>query len=241
MKILVTGGSSDIAREIIKHRLAMGDEVFYTASSEKSLQQNIEFYKENNIDAKGLIYSFSDKKIESNEFDCLILNAAGKMPRNKKLTDLSLEEIEVYITTEILGNIALLKEIIPAMEKNKFGRIVLISSLSTTIATSKYASYIMVKSALEGMIKNIAVDYAQYNIHANILRLGLFKTSRLRMLWKRESYQEMVKGLVMQGRMGEPQDVLKPIDMLIDKTIYMNGSAIDLAGGLPLLNSGKYS
>lgn len=241
MKILVTGGSSDIAREIIKHRLSLGDELFYTASSEKSLKKNIEFFKEKNLEAKGLVYNFNERKIDVNEFDCLILNAAGKMPRNKRLTDLSLEEIEIYITNEILGNIALLKEVLPSMEQNKFGRIVFISSLSTIIATSKYASYIMVKSALEGMIKNIAVDYAQHNIHANILRLGLFKTSRLRMLWKRDSYQEMVKGLVMQGRMGEPQDVLKPIDMLIDKTIYMNGSAIDLAGGLPLLNSGKYS
>ena len=237
MRVLVSGGSSDIARAIIKHRSSLGDECFYTYSRTKTKETNERFYAENKITAKGLLYNFVDKELDSEEFDCLVLNAASKMPRNKILTELSEKEIEDYITHEIMGNISLVKKILPYMVKKNFGRIIFVSSLSTQIATSKYFSYIAVKSALEAMIKNIAVDYSKHNIHANILRLGLFKTSRLRMLWKRESYQEMVRKLVMQGRMGEPKDILPALDMMLAKDIYMNGSAIDLAGGLPLINT----
>ena len=239
MKLLVTGGSSDLAKAIIAHRSQIGDECYFTASSPESLKKTQDFYDENKISAKGLIYNFSDKKIEKTEFDGVVLNAAAKMKVNKKVTELSFEEIQEYVSSEVFGNLSLLQQILPQMEKNEFGRIVFISSLSTVIGTSNYPSYIMAKSSLEGLIRNIAVDYAKHNILANSLRLGVFKTSRLRALWKRDFYQKAMSDLIVQGRMGEAQDLIGPINMLLAKDLYTTGTLIDLAGGLPMVNSSK--
>ena len=209
-RLLITGGSSDIAYEIIKE-LDKEYNITYTCSNEQSLVKMQKRYTDTS--AKGIIYKFGDDFSE--KFDIIILNACSKVKELKTFHELNTVKEMEYLSSNILGNMQVIKASLPYMISENFGRIILISSLSTQTATSKYSSYIMLKSALEGLISNIAVDYSQYNILSNTLRLGIFKTSRNRMIWKRQKYQEKINQQILLNRMGRPADVIAPIKLLI--------------------------
>ncbi len=234
-KLLITGGSSDIAHALI---LAFDKDydITYTCSSLDSLKQNEIRYQ--GFKAKGIVHHF-DHEAPKDSYDILILNACSKMNKLAKLEQLDTEMELDYIKSNLKGNLSIIKSSLESMRDNDFGRIVLISSISTIMGTSKYSSYIMLKSALEGLMTNIAVEYGASNILANTLRLGLFKTSRNKMIWKREAYQNQMNEQILTNRMGNPEDIIAPVRMLIAESSYITGTKLEVSGGLPIPNSGK--
>ncbi|MFN8369400.1 MAG: SDR family oxidoreductase [Bacteriovoracaceae bacterium] len=239
MKILITGGNSEIAKAIVKHRSQMGDTCIVTGSTVESLKKCEKEYTKDGIPFTGIVFNFNEPTITMNDFDAVILNAASKQRKLKQLHELPDDVLEQAITGDLLGNIKLVKALLPHMINQNFGRIIFVSSLSSQIGTSLYAGYIAAKSGMEGVVRNLAVEYSKYNILSNSIRLGLIKTNRNRAVWKRDSYQKSVSNIVLQKRMGEPSDINPAIDLFLSENLYTTGSALDLAGGLPLPNSSE--
>lgn len=222
---------------MIKDRHNRGDEVFYTCSTEKSLNS----LKQSTLHGTGIIFNFSEyesgiKTILStlnNDLDCIVLNAATRNKRLLPFHEKSEKSILEDLQDNILANTFLLKEILPIFMNKKFGRIVMVSSISVDNGTSCYSTYCMYKGALEQLILNISVDYAEFNILSNILRLGLFKTSRTRMFWKRQEYIDEMSKIIPTGKLGEPSQINEILNSLLQKDQYINGSKIDVSGGMP--------
>lgn len=234
-KLLITGGSSDVAFAIIKE-LDAQYEVTYTCSSEDSLKKNQEKY--NGLNARGIVHNFTDDNF-SETFDIIVLNACSKVNKLALLNELDTQQELEYVHDNLKGNLTVIKASLERMTTNNFGRIVLISSVSTITGTAKYSSYVMLKSALEGLITNIAVEYGQFNIMANSIRLGIFKTSRTKMIWKRKAYQEYMNSKILAGRLGVPEEVVAPVRMLIAEKSYITGTKFEVSGGLPIPNTGN--
>lgn len=245
MNILITGGSSDIAEAIAKRRIEAGDNIIITCSNEKSLHQTLEHYEQKKMPVRGFVYNFStpeacEQELESflqDPIDGLILNAFTRVTQLRKLHALPYNALRTYIDTNLHGNIWLIHRILPSMLASKFGRLVLISSLSSVTGTSRYGAYCVAKAALEGLFFNLAVDYSANNILSNILRVGLIKTSRTEQFWKNPVYQEKMAQIIPQGTMGEPNQVAEAMDPLLSKTSFITGSVVTVSGGLPLMRS----
>ena len=226
MKILITGASSQITQAIKKY--FSQDEVITTSSS-ISGKESIEF----NLNNASVYVNNLPKDI-----DVLILNAATYTPPRRRLHEMTIDKIAHTIDADLLGNITLLHHYLPQMMEKKFGRIIFISSVSTTTGTSKYPIYISCKAALEGLMKNIVVDYGHQGITANTIQLGLFKTERTKFYWENPQYEDKVNTMIPAGRMGMPDDINAIIRAVIDSP-YMNGANILLSGGFPLISSPK--
>lgn len=245
MNLLITGGSSDLAQAIARRRIQMGDKIIITASNEENLRNTLRHYEEQKMSVKGFVYDFAQPeacepdlaKLLEEPIDGLLLNAFNRVTRLRKLHALPYPEIRSYIDNNINGNIWLVHRLLPSMLANKLGRLVLISSLSSTNGTSRYPAYCASKAALEGLFFNLAVDYSAKNILSNIVRVGLIKTSRTKQFWENQSYQEKVSKIIPQGSMGEPSQIAEALDPLLSQTAYMTGSIITVSGGLPLMSS----
>ncbi|KGP63971.1 3-oxoacyl-ACP reductase [Legionella norrlandica] len=245
MNILITGGSSDIAQAIVKRRHQQGDKIIITCSNDASLKQTLAIYHQQNIEVKGFVYNFSDpkaceedlKSLLEEPLDGLILNAFTRVTQLRKLHALPYNSVRTYLDNNLHGNIWLIHRLLPAFLSGKFGRIVLVSSLSAIVGTSRYSAYCTAKAALEGLFLNLSVDYSANNILSNIVRVGLIKTSRTEQFWKNPTYQEKVTQIIPQGTMGEPSQVAEAIDPLLSATSFMTGSVITVSGGLPLMRS----
>ncbi|WP_133128317.1 SDR family NAD(P)-dependent oxidoreductase [Legionella nagasakiensis] len=249
MNILITGGSSEIAEAIARRRIAMGDHIMITCSSEKTLEQTLQHYQERNLSVTGFVYNFrcperSEQVLQDtlkNQIDALILNAFTRVTRFRRLHELPVETIEDYIAINLKGNIWLIHYLLPMMLKHHFGRLIFISSVSSIAGTSGYGAYCTAKAALEGLFLNLAVDYSADNILANIVRAGLFKTERTRKFWSQPGYQEKMAKIIPQGCMGEPQQIAEALDPLLSSSTYMTGSILTVSGGLPLIRSAGFT
>lgn len=245
MRILLTGGSSDLAKAIVRHRTELGDELIISASNEESLNTCLEEYARQNLKVSGFVYSFESpeqseddlSKLLATPLDGLILNAFTRVPQLRKLHALSYQSIQHYLTLNLQGNLWLIHRLLPHFVAQKNGRLILISSLSAAAGTSRYPAYCMAKAALEGLFFNLAVDYSAQNILSNIVRVGLIKTSRTEAFWSNPNYQEKVSKIIPQGRMGEPSQIAMSLDPLLASNSFMTGSILTVSGGLPLMSS----
>jgi 3-oxoacyl-[acyl-carrier protein] reductase len=157
------------------------------------------------------------------------------MPTYKKFHEIPLEVFDRYISSNIHGTLWLIHHLLPALIARNYGRLILISSVSTQTGTSLYSMYCTAKAALEGLFLNLAVDYGMYNILANIVRAGLFKTSRTKLFWQNSDYQEKMAKIIPQGTMGEPEQLAESLTPLLSPSSYMNGSIMTVSGGLPMI------
>jgi 3-oxoacyl-[acyl-carrier protein] reductase len=245
MNILITGGSSDIAQALAQRRIDVGDKIIITCSNEKSLQETLKQYEQKKMSVRGFVYNFSTPEICEQELETLlqepinglVLNAFTRVTQLRKLHALPYNAVRTYIDTNLHGNIWLIHRLLPSMLTNKFGRLLLISSLSSVTGTSRYGAYCAAKAALEGLFFNLAVDYSTNNILSNIIRVGLIKTSRTEQFWKNPLYQEKMAQIIPQGTMGEPNQVAEAMDPLLSTTSFITGSVITVSGGLPLIRS----
>lgn len=246
MKLLITGGSSDIAKAIIRRRHAQGDEIILTCSAAASLEKTLAALESEGIRASGFVFDLSNPGAASEAkeralaggIDAVVLNACSRLERRRPFHQIGERESREFIDENIHGNLWLLRRVLPAMVDARFGRLVFISSLSAAAGTSRYGIYCLAKSALEGLFLNLAVDYGRHGITANVIRPGVIKTERTRKFWEDEAYVEKASRAIPQAALGKPESVAEALDPLLSANSYMNGSVVHVTGGLPLLRIG---
>ena len=239
MEILITGGNSLIAQAMALDRIRRGDSVILTASTESRLEKLQSWCCENGASCAVFNLLTPERCSTLDEHfatvDGLILNAATRTETLDRFHMLPADEVDAAIDANIKGNVFLLRKVLPWMEQKNFGRIIFISSVSAAMGTSRYGLYCLHKAALEGLILNLAVDYASCNVLANIVRLGIFRTSRTEQFWKREKYEKRASSVIPQGQLGDPGSIPDAIHPLMCANQYINGTIINISGGLPLM------
>ena len=244
MRILITGGNSWIAQAIAVDRIARGDDVFLTASSEASRDTLLATCRERGIAASCSVFDLrhpggcSGELVERLQaLDGLILNAATPVSTLERFHSLPEDEVAASIDADIKGNLFLLRQVLPGMQERRFGRIVFVSSVSVVMGTSRYGPYCLTKSALEGLMLNLAVDYGDCNVLSNILRLGMFRTRRTERYWTNAKYLKRAASVVPQGALGDVDALPEAVHPLLSPRQYINGSVVTVSGGLPLLKT----
>lgn len=241
MRTLITGGGSDIGFAIAKSLVQRGDFIIVTASNKNSLESMVDRYRQAKLDVTAIIFNLSEPEANPNNLntafdegiDAVVLNAWSRMPANKRLHEFDDQFFNHYMQTNVSGNTWLLKKCLTSMDAQNFGRIAFISSMSVPMGTGRYGPYIAGKSAIEGLIKNIAMDYGQNNIYANTVRLGIFKTERNRKYWQRGEYDKRMSAIIPCGRLGLADEAAEIFHPILSKQQYINGSCIEVSGGLP--------
>lgn len=244
MRLLVTGGRSEIAIALVERQLRLGHEVLVTASSEASARDVRALYEARGLSARAVVYAL-DPEIPIGEdleaefdrgVDALVLAASTPVKRLKVAHRLGGDEVRDALRLNVEGNVRLVVRALPGMIERRFGRIVFVSSVMAVTGASRHALYGMTKSAMESFVVSVAVDYGKQNVLANVLRPGIVRTERTRRFWKRSSYVAKAERLVPQGAIGEPAQIAEAFDPLLSPTSYMTGSIVTVAGGLPLFD-----
>ena len=237
MRFLVTGASSYIGRATVLALLEKGHEVIASASSEDSLQK----VKEECKNCEYLVFDFKNTTSIDSLFhkpiDGLILNACSKVGRLKRFADLNLEDSFSFIESNMRGNLFLIHRVIKEQMKHGIGRNVFVSSVSVAMGTSRYGAYCFLKSGMEGLFRNLAVDYGHKNIFFNSIRPGIIATSRHEDVRNRKGYNELMTQKIPSSTLGSPEQVAKSILLLVEQDSYINGTHLEVSGGLPMFRT----
>ena len=176
--------------------------------------------------------SYANSLIESGltafgSIDVLINNAGVSYVG--LLTDMSDEDINKVVNTNLLSAIYMSRAIIPSMVHNKKGRIINISSMWGVVGASCEAIYSATKGGINAFTQAIAKELAPSNISVNALTLGVIDTD-MNKCFSEDERKALAEEIPM-GRMGKPSEVADFIYNLIESPSYLTGSIIDFDGG----------
>jgi len=175
-KILVTGASGGIGSEIVKKFVSLGGDVLGTGTKAEKLDlikkqyQSIKVKKFDISEHSRIEEFIDDVALELGGLDVLI-NNAGTNVDNLSLR-MKEEEWKKVIDINLTSTFLLSKHAIKKMLKNKFGRVVNITSVVGHTGNLGQSNYAAAKSGIIGMSKSLALEYAKKNITINCVSPG---------------------------------------------------------------------
>lgn len=167
----------------------------------------------------------TDFKLNENNFD-VVINNAGINPLNS-IVDM---DQELVMKINYYSPLKIIKQCLPHMIQNGFGRIVNIGSIWSHISKENRAAYTASKSALESLARSITSEYGRYNILANTVSPGFILTD----LTKQNNTEDQIKELesnIPLGRLGSTNEIANLIYFLATSNSYIAGQNIIIDGG----------
>ena len=232
--VLVTGASRGIGLEAAKHFSKEGYKVIGSSrgdfnlgeliGDESAISVQLDLMSKESI--KNL---FADLKSED-LLPSVLVNNAG-ITKDQLFLRMKDEDWDDVIETNLNGLFRVTKAFIKPMVKNKFGRVINISSVAGLMGNSGQVNYSSSKSAMVGFSRSLAKELGSRNITSNVVAPGFIETDMTTFLNVDEKV-EVSKNIPMK-RFGTVQDVAKCIVFLAsDEANYITGQTISVDGGL---------
>jgi len=179
--------------------------------------------------AETVIKAFEDIRKEFNRIDILINNAG--ITKDCVLLRMKEEDWDAVVDTNLKGVFLCSKEAIKDMSKQRYGRIVNITSVAAFMGNPGQANYSASKAGVVGFTKTIAKEYASRGITINAVAPGFIQTAMTDVL--SDSVKEEMKRLIPLGRFGTVEDVANAVIFLASPDSgYITGQVIHVNGGM---------
>jgi len=234
-KILVTGASGGIGREIVKKFISLDGAVVATGTNLERLDllkkdfPNVNVIKFD-ISEHSKIEEFIDNVFTQLSGLDILINNAGTNMDNLSLR-MKHEEWQKVIDINLTSTFLLSKYAIKKMLKNKYGRIVNISSVVGHTGNLGQANYSASKAGIIGMTKSLAIEYAKKNITLNCVSPGFIQSKMTDNI--NESVKATLTSRIPMSRLGNAEDVANSVAFLSsDQASYVTGETIHVNGGM---------
>ena len=230
---LVTGASRGIGKAIAEKLKADNYKVLGTATSDSGVDtlnsNDIEGYLLD-LNSKDSIENFWSKLESDNKTISVLVNNAG-ITRDNIILRMSDEEWSDIMNVHLYGTFQLSKRALKMMLKNKWGRIINISSASASIGNRGQSNYAAAKAGVEAFTKSLAKEVGKRDITINAVAPGFISTDMTENN-KGVNADHLVKEIPL-GRFGDPEEVASLISfMCSDGASYITGQTIHINGGL---------
>jgi 3-oxoacyl-[acyl-carrier protein] reductase len=205
LRVLVTGGSRGIGKEICNIFIKKGHEVIAPTRDELDLSKPI---------------TATYDKID------ILVNNAGV---NRIKSILEADDLET-MQINYFSPLSLFKNCLPHMQKQYYGRVVNVGSIWVDFAKPGRSSYSASKNALQSLSKAITAEYANYNILANTVSPGFILTD-MTMQNNSEDDLRNIRSKIPLGRLGNPNEIACLVYFLSVENSYISGQNIVIDGG----------
>ena len=247
-KALVGGSSKGIGLGIATELANSGASVCLMARNESRLKEIVSQLPDSNNHSY-LVVDFSkfedfkikiEEYVKNNQVDILINNTQGPPAGNSLSKNIdSYQEAFDLLFKSVVHTTSL---VIPGMQKNKWGRIINVTSVSVKEPLNYLVLSNSIRSAVVAWAKSLSVDLGPYGITVNSILTGYFDTERIKELNKEKSKSlniseaevlDKMKSLVPASRLGRPEEYGYLVSFLSsDNAAYINGASIPIDGGL---------
>lgn len=232
--VLVTGASRGIGLEVAKLFSKEGYKVIGTSRGDFNLGDLIGDSSAMSVQldlmSKESINDLFEDLKSKDTLPSVLINNAG-ITKDQLFLRMKDKDWDEVIETNLNGLFRVTKAFIKPMVKNKFGRVINISSVAGLMGNSGQVNYSSSKSAMVGFSRSLAKELGSRNITSNVVAPGFIETDMTTFLNDDEKI-EVSKNIPMK-RFGTVEDVAKCIVFLAsDKANYITGQIISVDGGL---------
>lgn len=227
--VLVTGGSRGIGAAIASRFAAGGHRVANLSRSGNggpdaglSLACDV-------TDSESVELAVKQAVEENGPIDVLIANAG--ITDDKLMLRMGEESFSTVLDTNLTGAYRLVKAVSGPMLRNRWGRIVFISSVVAMSGSAGQANYAASKAGLVGLARSLAREFGPRGVTCNVVAPGFIDTDMTAVLG--EDRRSEVLGNIPLNRMGNADDVAATVDFLTsDAGGYVTGAVLPVDGGL---------
>ncbi len=236
---LVTGASRGIGAAISDGLGAQGAIVIGTATSEAGAEKITARFKEKGVNGVGKVLNVTEaesvaallKDIQG-EFGAptILVNNAG-ITKDNLLMRMSEDEWFDVINTNLSAIYRLSKACLRGMMKQRWGRIINISSVVGSMGNAGQSNYAATKAGVAGFARALAKEVGSRNITVNTVAPGFIDTDMTKEL-SDEQKQAMLSSIAL-GRLGQPEEIAGVVNFLAsDAAAYVTGDTIHVNGGM---------
>lgn len=233
MVILITGASRGIGKEIARRLAQDGNAVIvnYNKSEEQAqkLQQenpNIEIYKADVSQREEVHRMIENILNKYGKIDVLVNNAG--ISESKVFTDVTDEDWNKIINTNLYSAFCVTQEVLPNMIHNKKGCIINISSVWGIVGASCETIYSIAKAGMDGMTKSLAKELGPSNIRVNSIAPGIIDTDMNKKLTSNDI--KNIEEEIPLGKIGKTIDIARCVKWILEDE-YTTGQIISVNGG----------
>lgn len=237
---LVTGAGRGIGREIALTLARNGATVIvnYNGSRERAEEVvesieaeggNAEAIQCNVADFEASAQMVKDVLGKYGKVDILVNNAG--ITRDNLIMRMSEQDYDAVLDTNLKGAFNMIRHLSKAFLKQRYGKIINISSVSGVMGNAGQSNYSASKAGLIGLTKSVARELASRNICVNAVAPGFIETEMTNVL--SDNVKDNLKNLIPLGKMGTARDVADLVLFLAGKNAdYITGQVIHVDGGM---------
>lgn len=173
--------------------------------------------------------AFGKASKEFGRIDILINNAG--LTRDGLALRMKRDDWDAVIQTNLSGSFFCIQQVLPGMVRERWGRIVNITSIVGESGNPGQANYVASKAGLIGLTKSLAQELASRNITVNAVAPGFIETDMTASL--NDELKAKITESVPLKRMGKPEEIAAAVKFLAgDEASYITGHVLDVNGGM---------
>ena len=236
---LVTGGSQGIGHACALALAGQGASVAVAARNQQKLDELVAKITASGGKAAAFVMDVADEEqIKSGiksalgqfgKIDILVNNAG--ITRDQLVMRMKRADWDAVLNTNLTSAYLCIQQVIGSMLKQRWGRIINITSIFGQIGQAGQANYAASKAGLIGLTMAMAREVASRNITCNAVAPGFIETSMTAAL--SEEFKQNAVKMIPLGRVGSTQDVASAVSFLAsDEASYITGHVLNVNGGM---------
>lgn len=237
---LITGGSRGIGAACVGLFAKAGAQVAFTYKSNRSAADELI----SSLKAKTKVSAYSmdmESEADINEKINQIISDFGRIDilvnnagvwKYGAADQMSLKDWQETININLTGTFLITKAVIPHMKRNRFGKIINISSTAGQRGEAFHSHYAASKGAIISYTKSLASELAEFNIVTNCVAPGWVITDMSADVFSDKEYKKSVEDGIPVGRIAYPVDIAGPVLFLASELArHINGEILNVNGG----------
>lgn len=232
-RALITGGTHGLGMSMAKGLALAGAELIINGHSPGKMESALAFYKAQGFKASGSLFDVTNEhevqdsvaKIENEigPIDILINNAG--IIKRVPMVDMAVEDFREVIDVDLVGPFIVSKHVGKYMIARKAGKVINLCSMMSELGRNTVSAYAAAKGGLKMLTKNMATEWARFNIQVNGIGPGYFATEQTAPIRVGgHPFNEFIINRTPANRWGDPDD-------LMGATIFLSSSASDFING----------
>ena len=238
---LVTGSTGGLGYAFAKCLAQHGAHVIINGRNQQRIDDAIKKLNNEGLSVSGVVFDVTNRqqvaeaaeKIQAEKGGVdILVNNAGVNLRNP-LHDFSDEDWDKVIGINLTGTYNVSKAFVKGMIEKKSGKIINIGSMQSELGRPTIAPYAASKGGVKMLTRGMAVEWAKFNIQANGIGPGYFKTELTRPLYENPEFDAWLCSRTPSDRWGDVEELLGALIFLSSHaSSYVNGQMIYVDGGL---------